>query len=198
VTASGVPSAHLGEQSDPQFVMDALLSGAGAFFDHEIPALGPDDNARYVLADLVREMLQGQTGIDFTETSDAELLDGIEYFIFPNLVIWGGYFFPVVYRFRPTGNNPNSSIMEIMIVVPILDEVPLPPDMPLRWLAPDARFSDQPELGLIGSVLSQDQANLASMQRGLQSTSCNSVTLANYQERNIRNFHEHLAKVLDG
>ena len=42
------------------------------------------------MADGVRASLQRRTGRDFSEVSDAEILDGIEYFLFPNFMPWGG------------------------------------------------------------------------------------------------------------
>ena len=51
--------------------------------------------------------------------SDSEALDLIEYLLFPNMVPWGGQALPIVYRFRPNGNDPDSHIMEIMFLFAI-------------------------------------------------------------------------------
>jgi hypothetical protein len=196
LAAIGVPSPYLGDNVDPQFTVDSMLAGQGALLDSAIPQVAPGQTARQLLADVMKETLRSRAGIDTAGLSDAELLDAIEYFVFPNLVPWGGHVFPVVYRFRPWGNDPHSSLMEIMVMVGMPDGVALPPDTPLRMISPDALFGDQPELGSFGAVLDQDRKNLGMMQRGLRSDSCTHVTLANYQERNIRNFHIHLASMV--
>ena len=56
---------------------------------------------RQVLADQMRASLRARTGRDFSQITDAEALDGIEYFLFPNFMPWAGFLTPIVYRFRP-------------------------------------------------------------------------------------------------
>ena len=56
-----------------------------------------------------------------------ELLDGIEYFLFPNLMVWAGYLTPFVYRFRPEGNDPDRCIVDIMKLEPLPESGERPP-----------------------------------------------------------------------
>ncbi|MGH9035572.1 MAG: aromatic ring-hydroxylating oxygenase subunit alpha [Acidimicrobiia bacterium] len=204
LSAIGAPSPHLGQASDDQAIVDAMLGDAFAnlFGDSgaapEIPQLGPGDTARGLLSDFMRQSLGAQTGVDFSGISDTEVLDAIEYFVFPNTVIWGGYAFPMHYRVRPNGHDHRSCLWEVMIIAPMPEGVPLPPDVPMRMTATEEPWSASAELALLGPILDQDMVNLTKLQRGLESDACQAVRLSNYQERNIRNFHQHLAARLEG
>ena len=49
--------------------------------------------------------------------SDAEMMDSIDYTLFPNFHPWGA-FNRIVYRFRPNGDDHRSSIMECIFLAP--------------------------------------------------------------------------------
>jgi len=56
------------------------------------------------------------------KTSDAELIDGTQYLLFPNFVPWPSLLNPIVYRFRPLNNDPDWSIWETMFFLPFKGE----------------------------------------------------------------------------
>jgi len=132
-----------------------------------------------------------------SDLSTSEALDAIEYFLFPNFVPWGGQGVPICYRFRPNGNDPQTSIMEIMLLFAHPDEGPPPPPSPVVKLGLDDTWSDTAALGGAGMVVDQDTDNLVRIQRGLQANKRGKVTLAAYQESRIRHFHETLEQYLD-
>ena len=124
--------------------------------------------------------------------SDSESLDLFEYLLFPNMVPWGGQALPICYRFRPHGDNPEQSVMEIMFLFSKAADGSHPPPATIRWLGVDEPWSNAPELGSAARVADQDTDNLKRIQRGLRATKKPGVTLARYQESRIRHYHETL------
>jgi hypothetical protein len=124
--------------------------------------------------------------------SDTESLDLIEYSLFPNMVPWGGQALPVCYRFRPHGDNPEASIMEIMFLFSKAPDGSHPEPAAIHWLSADEPWSTAKELGSAAMVADQDTDNLKRIQRGLRASKKPGVTLARYQESRIRHFHETL------
>ena len=129
--------------------------------------------------------------------SDCEAVDAIEYFLFPNFMPWPSYTTPLVYRFRPNGDDPDSSVMDVMLLEPV-PASGRPPVAPTRVLAADESWSDAPELGYLGPILNQDYATLGRIQRGLKASVRPALTLAQYQESRIRHFHATLSSYVDG
>ena len=100
---------------------------------------------------------------------------------------WGSYN-RTCYRFRPYGNDPGMSIMECMILSPYEGDTP-PKGAECLWVETDTSWTTVPELGLLGRVFDQDDANLPFVQKGLESGALDEVTFAEYQETKIRHFH---------
>ena len=150
------------------------------------------ETARKKLAERARERISRSIGRDMSDLSDTESLDLIEYMLFPNMVPWGGQALPITYRFRPNGDDPESSIMEIMFLFSKAADGthPLPATMTL--LGPDQNWSDAPELGSAAMVADQDTDNLMRVQKGLRASKKPGVTLARYQESRIRHYHDTL------
>jgi len=137
--------------------------------------------------------LAARTGRDFTDLSDSEALDGIEYFLFPNFFPWGGYLTPLVYRFRPWDDDPGRCLMEVMLLDP-LPVGPRPAPAALRFLGGDEPFAAAPELGFLGPILDQDTATMPRVQRGMRASQRARTTLSQYQEVRIRHFHALLSR----
>jgi hypothetical protein len=153
-------------------------------------------SARHVLADQMRASLAERTGRDYSLVSDAEVLDGIEYFLFPNFMPWAGYLTPLVYRFRPHGNDPDSCVVDIMLLEPLPEGSDRPAPAPTHHLAPDETFVDAPELGYLGRILNQDGSTFGRIQRGLHASVRPTITVSRYQESRIRHFHATLDRYL--
>ncbi|MFF2554021.1 SRPBCC family protein [Nocardia sp. NPDC058058] len=191
ITPQATSSPQLGEPLEPQDVLDAMFrdfypEGVGVI---KVPE-GQD--ARPVVAEALRQRLMAQSGADLSDTSDSEIVDAIEYFVFPNMAPWAGIGAPLTYRFRPYGNSPDRCVFDIMLLVALPPGVPKPKAGPIHWLGPEEDFSAAPELGGLASVFNQDLSNLPRVQRGLAAMTKPGVTLANYQEVRIRQFHQDL------
>ena len=150
------------------------------------------ETARGKLAERAREKISRSIGRDMSDLSDTESLDLIEYMLFPNMVPWGGQALPITYRFRPNGDDPESSIMEIMFLFSKAPDGSHPEPAKMTMLGPDQKWADAPELGSAAMVADQDTDNLMRIQRGLRASKKPGVTLARYQESRIRHYHETL------
>ena len=117
-----------------------------------------------MLGERVRASLRKRTGRDYSNVTDAELLDGIEYFLFPNFMPWAGFLTSFAYRFRPDGHDPDSCVIDIMVLEPIPDGADRPPAAPTRVLGPDETWADVPELGVFGRVFNQDGSTFGRVQ----------------------------------
>ena len=180
ITPVGVPSEHMDRPVSDDEIIGLMFSTADG-------ATEPGASARQVIADSIRGMVASEAGRD-VPMSDAEAIDAVEYFVFPNFMPWPSYTTPLVYRFRPNGNDPDSSIVEIMLLQPV-PASGRPPAAKLHVLQPGETFLDAPELGFIGRILNQDFATMTRVQRGLRASVREHVTLASYQESRIRHFH---------
>lgn len=187
ITPVGVSSEHLA-----RVVPEEEILGAMFLTRDEPPEVPSGSTARRVLADRTRAALAERTGRDFSELTDCEALDGIEYFLFPNFMPWAGYTTPLVYRFRPDGEDPAASVMDVMLLDPLPAGQDRPAPSPTRHLEEGQTWADAPELGYLGRILNQDTATLGRVQRGLRAAVKPGVTLARYQESRIRHFHSTL------
>lgn len=192
ITPVGMKSEHV----DRDVTDDEILKAMFITGDDDL-AVEPGTPARQVLADQMRASLEQRTGRDYSDISDAEALDGIEYFLFPNFMPWAGFLTPLVYRFRPNGNDPDSCVVDIMLLEPVPDGEPRPSPAPTHVLAPDETFVDAPELGYLGRILNQDGSTFGRIQRGLHASVKPTITLSQYQESRVRHFHATLDAYLD-
>lgn len=193
VFALGIPSPHVAAHTTEDQIISGLDSAPGRRESLNIPRpLPPGKTLRQCAGDSVRASLAAMTGDEgFAQVSDTEVLDGWVYTLFPNFTLWGGYG-NLCYRFRPWNNDPEMSLMEIMVLPPAPKNGPRPPAVKMTLLGPDQNFEDAPELGSAGPFFNQDLFNMAWMQKGMRSLMTHRVTLANYQESQIRHFHRTL------
>jgi phenylpropionate dioxygenase-like ring-hydroxylating dioxygenase large terminal subunit len=199
ITLIGVPSPSLGDSVDDQDVTESLVVD---FLQSSEPTeIGPGQTARDVAANAHRVEFSKLYGVDMSKISNAEAIDAIEYALFPNFIPWAGDGFPIVYRFRPDDNNPQSCIVDVMLMGLYPDGID-PPTAKIRWLdnaagsdSPD--WTQAPELGALGAILNQDMGNLSRVQRGLRASRKQGVTFSAYQESRIRHFAQILDRYLE-
>lgn len=198
IDLNGVASSHVSEFMDEQGVLESFYE-ARAYYsasavrdlqaEGEMPLVAEGQTAREILAEEFRNQLHRVTGKDYSQVSDSEMLDTVQYTVFPNFHPWGGLKGNIVYRWRPNGFDPDSCIFETLMLVEFAGEE-RPPAAKARWLDEEERFCDIPELGLIGPVFDQDIANMVHVQKGMKATRKAGLTLAQYQESRIRHVHE--------
>ena len=147
------------------------------------------ETARSVAAADLRRLLGEQWGTDLSAVSDSVMLDSIEYHLFPNMFFFPGINIPMVYRFRPNGDDIDSSIFDLMILQPLADGAshPVPPD-PVR-VEIEQSYTEVEALGWLGAVYDEDTGNLQQQQQGMKASPDQGITLGNYQESRIRRVH---------
>lgn len=192
ISAQAVASPHLGTIVSEQDIFDSLVGRKSG--EPPVVELRDGQRARRLVADKVRARLSQTAGRDIACT-DSEALDGIQYQVFPNFVPWGGYN-QINYRFRPNGNDPETSIMDLMMLSPFPEGARPPAARPIV-LGFDDPWTDVAELGRLAVIFEQDMANLGPVQRGLHASVKPGVTLGRYQESRIRHYHRTLQSYLE-
>ncbi len=199
ITAMGIASPHLGGENYPdekilESMMTEYAGQSGSKFTFKLP---PGQTTRSYMAQMLRGMIGGGSGWDLKQAADSEMLDAIQYFVFPNFFPWGGFFNNIVYRFRPNGQDPNSCLMEVMLLAPVRKGGDRPAPAKYRLLGTDEHWVSAKELGVLGPVFDQDMSNIPFVQKGLRATHKPGVTLGNYQESRIRHLHRTLDQYLN-
>jgi phenylpropionate dioxygenase-like ring-hydroxylating dioxygenase large terminal subunit len=189
ITPGGTPSPLLDASPSEDDMLRAMLD---VRVDADLPMHVPEGmTMRTFAAQLGRARWRPVVGDRVDSMSDAELMDSIDYTVFPNFHPWGA-FNRIVYRFRPNGDDHRTAIMECIFLSPFTGE--RPPPAPIHWLEEHETFSDAVELGMLGKVFDQDLFNMPRVQQGLESTRKPGVTLANYQESKVRWLHHLLGE----
>ena len=187
ITPAGTPSPLIDWEPTPNDMMRSMMD---IRHDQDLPFdLPAEASARAVSAEASRDRWRPMAGDEWADQmSDAEMMDSIDYTVFPNFHPWGA-FNRIVYRFRPNGDDHRSAIMECIFLAPYL-EGEKPPPCEIHWLEEHESFTDAPELGMLGKVFNQDLFNMAKVQLGLETTRKPGVTLGNYQESKVRWLHK--------
>lgn len=191
ITPALTPSPLLWYDVSQQEMMNTML-------DVRVDQVSPVDvpegaSARAIGAAAGRERWRSIAGDRVDSMSDAEMMDSIDYTLFPNFHPWGA-FNRIVYRFRPNGDDHRSSIMEVMFLSPFEGERPPPAER--RDLGVHESWTNAPELGMLAKVFDQDVFNMAKVQLGLETTFKPGITLANYQEAKVRWLHRKFDEVM--
>jgi phenylpropionate dioxygenase-like ring-hydroxylating dioxygenase large terminal subunit len=196
ILASGVASQHVVEHGrSEQHIIDMMLRYLP---EDQRPQLKEDEKARPALAEHGRKALGTLYGVDLSDHSDTDVLDQVEYTLFPNFTFWPTLFAPLLYRFRPHGNNVDESIMEVYMLHPVPEDGRAFEPCEETRLEPGEPWSSRPELGGYGPILDQDTPNMIRMTKGLKTTRKPGMTLANYQENRLRQFHGVLDNYVSG
>lgn len=190
IMLEGIPSPALGDVSEERIVAD-MRRDIG-FYNGRPIEVGPGETARAKLAEHARSRISRSSGQDFSKLSDCESVDLIQYLLFPNLSPWGGQATPLVYRFRPYGDDPERSIMEIMLLFAKAPDGSHPPPARCSTIGIEDSWHLIPGIGSAADVTDQDTDNLKRIQRGIRASKKPGVTLSNYQESRIRHFHRTL------
>ncbi len=171
---------------------DARVSGV------DMDNLPDDFSTRNLLADFARSRLQKETGEDYSQAKNAEVLDYLLYGIFPNMTFWAGYGPKLVYRWRPEPGNPEGSIMDIMWMVPIAKGEEAPKPAAKIVLGYDDKLSDQKEgAASLKMVFDQDFGNIPHIQTGMKSSKSGEIHFSEYTEARIRYMHQMIDKFLE-
>jgi phenylpropionate dioxygenase-like ring-hydroxylating dioxygenase large terminal subunit len=182
------PGPFLDRGIDDNRRVELMLAAGNRAFDKSKKIELPEGmTARAFAAESVRQSLAARTGYDFSTYSDADMLDGQGYDIFPNFHLWGGFKDKISYRFRPLG--PDKTLMEVFLFTLAPKDGPMPKPATMRMLGPDEKWAEVPELGALAPVYDQDYSNMEPVQAGLKSLGDEPVHFSEYLEVRCRNLH---------
>jgi phenylpropionate dioxygenase-like ring-hydroxylating dioxygenase large terminal subunit len=189
------PGPFLDRGIDDNRRVELMLAAGNRAFDKSKKIELPEGmTARAFAAESVRQLLAGRTGYDFSEYSDADMLDGQGYDIFPNFHLWGGFKDKISYRFRPLGQD--RTLMEVFLFTLAPKDGPMPPPAKFRMLSDDEKWADIPELGALAPVYDQDYSNMEPVQQGLKSMGEEPIHFTKYLEVRCRNLHRMIAEYI--
>ena len=192
----GLASANLLNEPSEQETLDMFTSMyLPEAYGTEAGELQEGETARAAVGRLSREVYKERMGVDATKLPNSEVIDGTEYMVFPNMIVWPSFSNPLVYRFRP-GKDHETSYWEISLFIPFEGE--RPPSGEVYHLKDGDKLADVPYFGGLGAILDQDVENLQYMQEGMNANSSGVAYTARYQEQRIRHYHNTLDRYLDG
>ncbi|MFA5677231.1 MAG: aromatic ring-hydroxylating dioxygenase subunit alpha [Pseudomonas sp.] len=195
---NGVNSPHLEQPLTEQELLNTMLVGDRTVVT-EPPKLEAGETARVAMARMLRGIMSEKYGVDLSQFTDTEMLDTMEYNLFPNMVLFPGISLPMVYRFRPIGMDTGRTLFELLILRPVPDNGPRPePAVPVRLREEDS-FTTVPGMDpSFGHVFDQDTDNLRNQQQGMLTSKKPGQTLTNYQEVRLRHFEQTVDKYMSG
>ncbi|MFA7585007.1 MAG: aromatic ring-hydroxylating dioxygenase subunit alpha [Novosphingobium sp.] len=194
--ASGINSPHLAKPLSEQELLATMILGDRSTLDPDL-VVKEGETARTVMARHLRKVMGEQYKCDLSTVSDSEMIDTIEYHVFPNMVLFPGLSLPMVYRFRPIGSDPNRTLFEILFMrpKPTDGEMPEPPEPYL--VREHESYASAPGFDAgMGHVYDQDTDNLRAQQQGFRASRTGVEELGNYQEARIRHFQHVVDKYL--
>ena len=119
------------------------------------------------------------------------MIDSLLYNVFPHMSFWAGFSSNLTYRWRPNGLDPDSAIMDVIILRPVPKNAARPKPAPVHELGLDDPWSDAPELGdQLVTIFAQDMGNLPYVQEGLRASGNGLVHFGRYTETRIRHHHQ--------
>jgi len=152
--------------------------------------------ARMYACEVTRKSLAAEDGWDYSDVSDAEIIDALLYNVFPHMSFWASYAPNVVYRWRPNGLDPDTSIMDVIILKRVPKEGPRPKPVTEHRLELEELWSSSPMIGALGPVFEQDMENLPHVQTGLKTSGTGVVHFAKYSEMRIKQLHKLIAAMI--
>jgi phenylpropionate dioxygenase-like ring-hydroxylating dioxygenase large terminal subunit len=197
IHTAATPSPHVPDAERPSEaeILDLLL--ARKFPGEAVPSIPEGERARDVYARFMQAHLGEQYDHDFTQYSIAETIDSIEYSLFPNAFFFPGMQYPMAYRFRPDGDDVNSTVFDLLFLRPVPANGRRPPPAEPFDLDVDDSYSLVPGISQsMADVYDQDTGNLAAQTRGIRASHTTTQNLGVYQESRIRQMHATLAAYL--
>jgi phenylpropionate dioxygenase-like ring-hydroxylating dioxygenase large terminal subunit len=186
------------ELSETEIVQSMVQAGSQGRANPQSDATGelyvPEGtSARAYMADVTRQAIGQTDGVDYSQGSDAEMVDALLYNLFPNMSFWAGYAPKLFYRWRPNGRDHDSAIMDIYLLKRVPKGQTRPaPAKPFAIGLDESIGVRGVEAGMssgLARVFEQDMSNLPHVQEGMKSSATGVVHFGRYAEMRIRLMH---------
>lgn len=169
-------------------------------YDYHLDEINPvemreGESANDTLNRLARDYLRQVIGDDADNEHDLHVRGGEMVAVWPNFHPWGGYS-RIVYRFRPWGDDPERSLMDVLLLAPTpKGRERLPPAKP-HHLKLGEPVTNAAELGHLARIFEQDVANMPKVQQGMHSLASGHVLFSQHNEAPVRRFHDHYDRAM--
>lgn len=193
-SAAAVPSPFIAEKNLSASDIISAMAGSAGRGQIEVPQ---NVSARAFAAELARRRFGAEDGWSYERCSDAEMLDPMLYNLWPNMSFWAGFPPTLIYRWRPNGLDPDSSIMDVMILKRVPKDAPRPRPATVKRLGADESWTAAAELGPLANVFEQDMGNLPYVQEGLRASATGKVHFGRYSEMRLRQLHHVLDRYIE-
>lgn len=183
-------------QTDQQMVnkfITAYMPGYEGLIGTPEGSLAEGETPRELIGRLYTGMLSDFLKVDLSDLDTACAIDAVFYYIFPNFQPWPTLAYPLFYRFRPLDDDPNQSLMDIIILSPFTGDRP-------PSAKPVFQEFDEPlakDLGVLGEILDQDCEHIRAIQSGMRAARDRQLNLAEYQDSRIRHYHRTLGEYVE-
>lgn len=195
--AFAVPSPLVDPVPSEQELVDTMLVGDRTILGDDV-IVGEGESARIVMARVLRKTLGEAYKTDLGRYTDTEMIDVSQYGLFPNMILFPQLSLPMVYRFRPIGDDPQRTLFELLILRPNPDDGEPPAHAePVRLVEEDSFTTVEGFDPILGHVYDQDTGNLRAQQEGFRAARKKGETLLNYQEVRVRLMHQTLDRYLN-
>ncbi|MCH7627579.1 MAG: aromatic ring-hydroxylating dioxygenase subunit alpha [Proteobacteria bacterium] len=202
-SAQMVPSPYNEREVTQDEVVQAVLGvGSRSLAGQADGAMKvPDgETARTFMAEFTRRSLAADDGHDYSDASDAEMVDALLYNVWPHMSFWAGHMPNLVYRWRPNGHDHTTSIMDIYMLKRVPKGQPRPKPARVFEIGLDESMVEYgPKGGMsagLAAVFEQDMANLPHVQTGMEASGLGVIHLARYSELRIRKMHQMIDAML--
>lgn len=189
----GILSDQFPKELSQQEIIDfatAVVTGKG----NQAPPLPEGMTARQAIVAAMRATYAEMHDHDYSELSDVETADAIQYSLFPNIVIFRSLPYPFLYRFLPDNKDPEQTMFEFWVFRPKPEsgEVPEPE---IANLSLNQSFKEANILpDWQAHIYDQDADGLAACQEGLRNGADMPVRFTSYQESRLRLLHNTLMR----
>ncbi len=193
INSPHIPAGMLSEQEISD--IHAQRTGMDQVPGYRRVVVPSGQTARQATAEYYRELYGSNSGRDYSQISDTELVDLFTYNVFPNFSPWGGRSLNIVYRWRPWPDQDHC-LMELRILARAPKGEKPARAVPMHLLSAEENWADAPELGGLGGIIDQDMFNLPFVQEGMKASVTGKLQLGNYQEVRVRHFARTLDKYM--
>lgn len=197
-SAQGVPSPFVADRNYSAAEIVQAMRGVDVGADGKPLAVPEGVAARAYAAELLRRDLSAEDGWDYAAASDAEMIDSLLYNVWPHMSFWAGYGPTLIYRWRPNGLDPESSLMDVMVLKRVPKDGPRPAPARAHELGLDDPWTEAPELGPLIGIFEQDMGNLPFVQEGLRASGTGAVHFGRYTELRLRQLHQMIDRYIAG
>ncbi len=192
---AGFPSPRLQRKVSEQEVLDNIVLGDRQHVGDDL-TVPPGGTARHTMAAYFKKMLKAG-GRDVDDRSTAEIIDTVNYTLFPNAQFFLAPSFPIVYRFRPLGMDHTKTLYDLLLLAPLPPGGERPEPYEAVRIKVEESYGKAPGVDPgLAEIFDQDTSNMGWMHEGMMAGRKRAGTLANYQEIRIRHLHRVIDKYL--